>query len=199
MAQGILLSKYLELLPLPEGLDRSWLVDEFLTNLRLNTPPDLVDEFEDAVLASSFPRDERLQIRPGGWHIRASASLIKTALTFGLLAVGLTAIGANDVPVQLMPVVLPLLIDVEKARLNRRDQELLVPLRFATSGLEGYAVNPVVLYNRLDRDVRDQLNYDDFTSFVQRLIDAGEMDDAGLGDVRAREPGRPAWIRLTFT
>ena len=106
---------------------------------------------------------------------------------------------ARWIRAELLPAVLPLLIDVQRVRLDRRDRELLIPLRQATNGIEGMAVSPRVLYNRLDAVTQDELNYDDFAAFCTRLVEAGELDDAGLDDVRPRSAGAPAWIRITWT
>lgn len=94
--------------------------------------------------------------------------------------------------------VVPLLVDVERVRLSRRDEELLIPLRVASDGVTGMALRHEGLYNRLDPAVREQLNYGDFVDFCERLIKAGYADDAGYGEVRMRPAGHPAWLRVKW-
>ncbi len=140
-----------------------------------------------------------LHMRPGGWRIDIAGTAVKTFISGSILAAALFVNGAQEIPAELLPAVLPLLIDVQRVRLDRRDRELLIPLRQATNGIEGMAVSPRVLYNRLDAVTQDELNYDDFAAFCTRLVEAGELDDAGLDDVRPRSAGAPAWIRITWT
>jgi hypothetical protein len=94
--------------------------------------------------------------------------------------------------------VLPLLVDIERVRISREDRELLIPLRHAAAGIVGIAVNPQVLYNRLDPAVQAQLNYRDLLAFIDRLVELGELDNAGGGDVRVRQSGKPAFLRITW-
>lgn len=104
----------------------------------------------------------------------------------------------DQIPVLVLPAVLPLVVDVERARLNRRDQQLLLQLRTTIGGAVALAVHPEVLYNRLLPHIRDQVSPLDFGDTIAELIENGIADDARYGDVTLRLADRPAWIRTNF-
>lgn len=193
------LPAYVAALELPQTLSRAWVLDEFLARLGIAPDSELAGVCEDIIASLLFENDDTFHMRPGGWRINVDGTTAKAVLATGLLAGALFVTGADHIPAELIPAVVPLLVDVERVRLGRRDRELLVPLRNASVGIEGMAVSPHVLYNRLDPAVQAQLNYDDFVGFCEHLIEAGEMDGAGFDDVRARPADRPAWIRITWT
>lgn len=193
------LADHLADLEIPEELDRAWFTGSFLTSFDIDPDSDLADLCEDIVLATVGGADAAFHMRPGGWRINVAGTAVKTILTSALLGAALFYNGATDIPAELLPAVVPLLVDVNRVRLSRRDRELLVPLRLTSSELGGLAVSPHVLYNRLEPSVQAELGYSDFSEFCDRLIAAGHMDDAGLGDVRMRLADRPAWIRITWT
>lgn len=193
------LAAYVDALDLPETLSRTWVLDEFFAPLGITLDGELAGLCEDIIASLLFENDDTFHMRPGGWRINVGATTVKAVLATGLLAGALFISGADHIPAELIPAVVPLLVDVDRVRLSRRDRELLAPLRVASVQIEGMAVSPHVLYNRLAPAVQEQLNYDDFVSFCDHLIAAGEMDDAGFDDVRARPAARPAWIRITWT
>lgn len=192
------LPTYVAALELPETVGRAWVLDEFLAPLGITPDSELAGLCEDIIASLLFESDDSFNMRPGGWRIDVAATTAKAALATGLLAGALFISGADHIPAELIPAVVPLLVDVDRVRLSRRDRELLVPLRVASVGIEGMAVSPHVLYNRLDPAVAAQLNYDDFVGFCDHLVAAGEMDDAGFDEIRARPADRPAWIRITW-
>lgn len=193
------LSAYIDALHVPDQLDRDWLLGRFLSPLGVAEDDALADTCEDLLLAESRQGEITLQMRPGGWRINLTASLAKTMLAGSFVAAALAITGNDDIPAELIPAVLPLFMDVEKVRLDRRDRALLVPLRLAAMGREGISLNPQILYDRLDPTVRDDLNFGDFLSFCDRLIEAGQMDSAGYDEVRARPADDPAWLRITWS
>lgn len=198
MRQAQTLSELVGALEIPNDLDRDWFTESFLVPLGVEPDSDLADLCEDVLLASVSGDDTAFHMRPGGWRVNVAASAVKAILTSAFLGAALFHSGAADIPAELLPVVVPLVVDVDRVRLNRRERELLVPLRIASAALTGVAVSPQVLYNRLEPSVRAELNYGDFAAFCDRLIAAGHLDDAGLGDVRTRPADRPAWIRITW-
>lgn len=193
------LSDYLDGLAIPDELDRTWLLKEFLAPLGIESASPLADLCEDILVEAVAAADAAFHMRPGGWRIDVVGTSMKTLLAASLLGAALFINGSSDVPEELLPAVLPLLIDMKRVTLNRQDRALLVPLRLAARGVEGMAVNSQVLYQRLDPAVRGQLSPGDFEDLCERLIQSGHLDDAGLGDVRARAGQEPAWIRLTWT
>ncbi|GAB3438965.1 hypothetical protein GCM10027517_11820 [Phycicoccus ginsengisoli] len=185
-------------LAVPDPMDRSWLIDEMLPAFGIGHDTLMAQTLEDVLLADARTHSSKLEVRPGGWTVNIAGSVAKAVLATALVAAGLAAAGRDDVPAELIPAVLPLVVDLAKVRLDRKERALLLPLRLATSGLAATPVHPQVVYDRLEPAVRAQLNYNDFLTFCERLIAAGELDDGGYGDIQAR-PGGPAWVRITFT
>ncbi len=189
----------LDALTIPDEIERDWLIDSLLLPLGIESGKYLADLCEDIFVGAAENNPGELHMRPGGWRINLSASVARTVLAAVIVGGALATVGADQIPLQLLPVVLPFLVDIERVRLNRADRELLIPLQQAAFGIEGLALHPEVLYNRLDPAVRNDLNYLDFLGFLERVIELGELDNARGGDVRARLPGEPAWLRITWT
>lgn len=198
MPDRVTLAVHLDRLTVPATIDHEWLVSQVLTPLGVSPTSDLADLCEDILIALVSDDESVFPMRPGGWRLDVAGTTIKTALASAVLGAALFLNGSDEIPAELLPAVVPLLVDVKRVRLNRRDKELLIPLRHAAHGITGMAVSTQVLYNRLDPAIRAQLNFEDFDAFCTRLIEAGEMDDAGLGDVRSRPADQPAWIRVTW-
>lgn len=199
MTASMELHDYLDSCDIPGSVDRDWLVATVLKPLTIDADGHFADLCEDIIVSSTADGAGELHMRPGGWRINLTPPLAKAAISAAIVGAGLISIGADQIPMLVLPAVLPLLIELEKVKLNTADRELLIPLRHASVGVEGMAVQPKLLYNRLDPADRAQLNYHDFVAFLERLIEAGELDDAGLGEVRPRQSNRPAWIRITWT
>ncbi len=199
MTNAITLAEYVNRLEVPDELDREWFTASFLASFGIDPDSDLADLCEDIVVATVAGDDAAFHMRPGGWRVSVAGTAVKALLTAALLGAALFHNGATDIPAELLPAVIPLVVDVNRVRLSRRDRELLAPLRIASADLGTTAVSPHVLYNRLEPSVRAELNFGDFADFCDRLIAAGQLDDAGLGDVRTRPADSPAWIRITWT
>lgn len=198
MAHTQNLFELVEALEVPDEMDRTWFTDSFLQPLGIEPDSRLGELCEDVLLEAVSDGDDAFHMRPGGWRVDLAGGAVKALLVTVVLAAALFFSGADDIPLELLPVVVPLLVDVERVRLSRRDEELLIPLRVASDGVTGMALRHEGLYNRLDPAVREQLNYGDFVDFCERLIKAGYADDAGYGEVRMRPAGHPAWLRVTW-
>ncbi|WP_426763046.1 hypothetical protein ACP3TD_11540 [Pseudarthrobacter sp. 1G09] len=196
MTTSVNLLEYLSEHDIPKEFDREWLSTDVLPRLGVQPDHYLADICEDILVSSANNSTGELHMRPGGWRINLSESLARVVLTSAVVGAGLVFAGADQIPLELLPTVLPLLVDLKRVRLDRQDRELLIPLQNAAAGLEGFALNPEVLYNRLEPSVRDKLNYGDFLAFTDRLIEAGELDNAGGNDVRPRHG--TAWVRITL-
>lgn len=197
MAAMIHLDSHLTASEIPDSMDRDWLTDIVLQPLGIQPETTMADLCEDILLSSAEASVGELHMRPGGWKINIADSFVRTVIASSIVGAALITVGADQIPLNLLPAVLPLLVDIKSVRLDRRDRVMLVALRPDWQGIEGMALHPEVLYGRLDSSTRDQLNYYDFISFAERLIHAGELDDAGLGDLSVRE-AEPAWIRITW-
>jgi hypothetical protein len=176
-----------------DDLTRLW---ELVTGLSADTHPDEIAACEDAIQSQLSSSHAALEIRPGGWIVNLQSSAARFALTSALMTGVFFAAGFNQIPAYVLPAVLPLLIDIDQAKLGRGDRELLVTLRVNAGSAIGQPVNAEVLYNRLPDQTRNQVSPLDFADFLGKLIAAGEADDAGYGDVRLRN--EPKWLRIRF-
>jgi len=192
------LEEFVDSIRVPGEVDRDWLVG-FLGEIGITADTPLAEISEDLFLHASGQLSGELEMRPGGWKVGLSGQAIKAALVTVVVGSAMFAGGMDEIPKEVLLVVVPVLVDIEKVRLNRREKELLVRLRSSAAGLEGLALHPQVLYDRFDAGTRSRLNFDDFAAFMDHLIDAGEADDAGYGDVRLRKAAGSAWIRLTWS
>ncbi|MFJ4228423.1 hypothetical protein ACIPYV_12755 [Paenarthrobacter nicotinovorans] len=198
MTGTINLLDYLSERDIPEEIDREWLSADFLSPLGIDPDNHMADLCEDIFVSAADNGSGELHMRPGGWRVNLTASIARTTVASAFVAAGLFVAGADQIPLELLPAVLPLLVDIKQVRLNRQDRELLIPFHNAAAGLEGFALHPEVIYNRLSSAERDRLNYGDFVAFTERLIEAGELDNAGGNDIRPRQAGDPAWLRITL-
>lgn len=198
MDDTMTLADYVDSLDVPDPIERDWLMPQCLAPLGIDPVGDVAADCEDALIGAVGLADGTLHMRPGGWRISLRASVARGALTAAILAGAMSAGGFDEIPKETLIAVIPAIVAVEPVRLSRRDRELLVPIRLASSDLVGQPVWPRVIYDRLEKDVRDQLNYDDFSAFCYHLIAAGEMDDGGYDEIKPRAADAPAWIRLTL-
>jgi hypothetical protein len=136
--------------------------------------------FEDAFLAQVQEGETTsLAFRPGGWVVKASSTLVKTALTTALLAVGLVSIGAAGIPLLVLPAVLPLIVDVDRVQLSAGEHHLLATLTLTDEARHGTAE---VLYGRLPEALQEQVNEMAFRDFLEKCQRAGLADTTRPAD-----------------
>ena len=198
MAEHDSLLASMDAMALPETISREWLLEQFLAPMGVEPSGPVAEGCEDIFLTVSANVDGALQMRPGGWRVNVAGTVTKALLATALVSAALAVAGADDIPIELIPAVLPVIADIERVRLDRRDRALYVPVVLASAGLEGQAVNPQIVYDRLDAVIREEVNYGDFLAFCDRLIEAGMMDDGGYDDIKPRRAGDVAWIRVTL-
>lgn len=140
-----------------------------------------------------------LHMRPGGWVINLRASAMRAVLVAALLGGTLWQAGSDQLPADVIPKVLPLLVDIRRSRLTRSEKRLLVDLRLSeTTERMGFPWPVEALYGRLPAEVQNRVSPVDFAEFVEHLLQVGEADRSKHDEVRLRPAGRPAWIRLTI-
>lgn len=158
---------------------------------------DAWEAVEDAVLGS-LPDGTGLHVRPGGWVVDMRSSAVRTVLAAAIVGGALWLGGLDQLPGYVLPSVLPLLVDVRRARLSRADKRLLIDLRLSqTTAQTGWPWPADALYGRLPPKVQARVHAGDFADFIDRLLQVGEVDPAGYDEVTLRPAGHPAWIRIT--
>ena len=169
---------------------------ESVTGLAASDHPEAISACEAALEAHVDPSQPEFESRLGGWIVDLKSSTAKFALSTAVMTGVLVAGGYDQIPAYVLPAVLPLLVDVERAKLNRGDRKLLVQLRNAPGLSMGKPVDTDELYNALPASVRHQISPIGFAEFVEKLVAAGEVDEAGGGQVAVRE--HPKWLRISF-
>jgi hypothetical protein len=183
---------------LGETLDEDGLVALFqsVTGLTVDDQPEAVTAYEAALQASLDPSQSALEMRPGGWVVDLKASTAKFAVSAAVLTGVMVSSGYDQIPAYVLPAVLPLLFDVERAKLNRGDRKLLVELRAALGRSFGRPAEIDALYERLPAHVRDHVPPTDFADFVEKLVNAGEAEELADDRVALREA--PKWLHISF-
>jgi hypothetical protein len=181
-----------------ETLDEDDLVAFFqsVTGLTIDDQPDAVTAYEAALQANLDSSQPALEMRPGGWILDLKASTAKFAVSAAILTGVMVASGYDQIPAYVLPAVLPLLVDVERAKLNRSDRKLLLELRAASDRSFGQPADIDALYDRLPAQVRDRVPPIDFTDFVEKLVAAGEAEEFADDQVALRKD--PKWIHISF-
>ena len=179
---------------LGETLDEDGLVALFqsVTGLTVDDRPEAVTAYEAALQASLDPSQSGLEMRPGGWVVDLKASTAKFAVSAAVLTGVMVASGYDQIPAYVLPAVLPLLFDVERAKLNRGDRKLLVELRTALGRSFGQPADIDALYDRLPARVRDHVPPTDFADFIEKLVTAGEAEELADDRVALREDSEVA-------
>ena len=183
---------------LGETLDEDGLVALFqsVTGLTVDDRPEAVAAYEAALQASLDPSPSELEMRPGAWVVDLKASTAKFAVSAAVLTGVMVASGYDQIPAYVLPAVLPLLFDVERAKLNRGDRKLLVELRTALGRSFGEPADIDALYDRLPARVRDHVPPTDFADFIEKLVTAGEAEELADDRVALREA--PKWLHISF-
>lgn len=135
-----------------------------------------VEVFEDTFRAGCQEGEERpsLQMKGGGWVVNASSGLVKSSITAGLIAGILSMGGFSQIPVAVLPAVLPLLFDISRVRLTSSEECLHACISVNSSTL-GSAKNFQELYQLLPSNVQSQLSIIDFGDFIDKCRRAGRM------------------------
>jgi hypothetical protein len=179
-------------------LEENGLVDLFesVTGLIADDHPEAITACQAALQAHLDPEQPALEARPGAWVINLKSSTAKFAVSAAIMTGVLIASGFDQIPAYVLPGVLPLLVDVERAKLNRGDRKLLVELRAASGSSIGQPVDTEALYDELPAHVRDQVSPINFADFVEKLVAAGEAEVDAADQVILRD--QPKWIHISF-
>lgn len=119
---------------LPTEIDRAVLMDTLtaLTGLTEDSAAAAVAEHVFLATVGESRGSSSNCGRAAGRRTRAR-SLANAALAAAIVGI-MWAADFDQIPVLVLPAVLPLVVDVERARLNRRDQQLLLQLRTTIGG-----------------------------------------------------------------
>jgi hypothetical protein len=115
-----------------------------------------------------------LALRPGGWTLKLTEGVVKGSITAALLGTILAAVGFPALPALVLPAVFPILFDLEKVRLTKKEEVLVTLLALREEARAGQ--QPRQLYDLLPPGVREQLSFLDFADFLEKCRRAGVAD-----------------------
>lgn len=127
--------------------------------------------------------------RPGGWEVNLHRAVAQSVVASALLTGVLASLGATQVPAAIAAAIIPLLFDVNKAKLTERQKVIHLELTRAGETLTD-SHDYDALYALLTPETRQQINRLDFIDFLDACKRAGLLDDAKEpGEVILRAPG----------
>lgn len=115
---------------------------------------------------------EPFALRVGEWQIDMPQRLLQSATATAVLAAAIAADGLSSIPVAVLAVVLPFLLDIERVELRSRDRIVFARLR----DVDLAGGDPESAYGQLPEDLRLQLTVLEFADVWDRLVAAGEID-----------------------
>ncbi len=134
--------------------------------------------------------NSELEFLGGGYKLKIGSGISQTIVTTAVLSGVLAACGFPDLPMVVLPTILPLLFQVERVTLSRKEEEILATLVLRDEVRERRQT-PRQLYDGLTDDIRDQLSYLDFVDFLDHLDKAGLVDGNIEDGVTIRERRNP--------
>lgn len=133
-------------------------------------------------------------LRVGSWRLDLPKTLLQSSLATAVLAGAISIGGPASVPVAVLAVVLPFLVDMERVEVRTRDRIVLAALRRTIPAEEHDVAR---LYEELPDDLRHQLTLLEFADTLDRLRLAGEFEGPAIS-ATASDSGvsQPAIIRV---
>jgi hypothetical protein len=113
----------------------------------------------------------------GPWSIDVSRALLRSALSAAILVVAARRSAVDGLPVIVLAMVLPLLVDIDRVEVRAAEEVVLGALRssLATRGdIESF-------YAELPPDLREQITLADFCSLVDGLVQRGALSRDAVG------------------
>ena len=173
----------------PDGLNR-----EALAVLWRNIGMGNVDRlgigeqiFEDTFLTileeGSYENSpDNLAYSPGGWVLNLWDGATRSAILSALMWSMLSMAGYPQLPIVVLPAVLPLLFDLKKSKLSA-SQELVHTSLVLQKKVRDKKHNAEALYAVLPEKIRDELSFLDFIDFLEVCYKSGLAEKHDNGDL----------------
>lgn len=178
----------------PARVRRAWLLDEVFAPLGIAQGSALEDACEDIVV-DVLSDEESFRIRPSGWRVDIEPERLRGILAGAILGGLLQTIVGDDLPAEVYPDVVPVVVDLPAVMLDRRERIAVLPVPLAH---DGASVTAQILFNRLAPGVRSLVGFDDFEHVCERLVKAARLGAADFGEVRVVDDSDSATISLTW-
>ncbi|RJO66522.1 MAG: hypothetical protein C4523_12255 [Myxococcales bacterium] len=131
-----------------------------------------------------------LEFLGGGYRLKIGAGISQTLVTTAVLSGVLAACGFPDLPTVVLPTILPLLFQVERVTLSRKEEEILATLMLRDEVREKRS-SARELYDGLAEEIREQLSYLDFVDFLDHLDKAGFVEGGAEEGMTLRDRKHP--------
>jgi hypothetical protein len=128
--------------------------------------------FYDTFYSIIRDTDEELPFFSGGWKISVSGLLIKSAITSALLSSALYFIGEGNLPLHIIPMIIPALFDISRIKLTKGEEYLLGEI-YVKEKLRDKFWDVERLYKKLPKKIVEQLSRKDFFDFLDTLVSVG--------------------------
>lgn len=111
------------------------------------------------------------------WKIRISPNAIKAATSSALLIGLLHASGATGLAALVLPVVIPMLFDIETIRITVKDDMILTEMRLNKS-LRDTPLDPHRIYLKLSPEIRKSISFSEFVETLDKLCVTGHAEES---------------------
>jgi hypothetical protein len=136
-----------------------------------------------------------LDFRLGGWQVDLGKTAVQAGLVSAFLGGVLAVLGVDQVPVEVLPAVVPLVFDIRRSRLTKSQEYVLAQLT-VDPAVRGGERTVDELYAAMPPEVRESVSRVDFEDFVEAFRRAGvATTDGGTVTVTTPENAR---FRITF-
>lgn len=130
------------------------------------------------------------QMRVGGWRIDLRKSVVQATLASSLMIAAINVAGEGSVPIEILAIALPFLVDVERIEVSVADRYVLGQMRLRD--LQPASVED--WWTSLPSRLREEMTQLEFLDLIGRLRDAGAITLTREGTVSLR--GERARLRL---
>lgn len=145
-------------------------------------------EYTQLLLRQVGESTGELQARSRGWVIHLGRDLAQGALVGSLMAIVMRALSQTDLSLVVLPAILPLLFQIEKAKVSMANEELLIHL-YRKVGSQ--TMDTEALFQAIPDNIRENVNRLDFLDFLESISEAGLAQEIREGQFQLSHPDYP--------
>jgi hypothetical protein len=162
------------------------LVDRILTTIGVAGSP--LEAPARAQIIADFGQlaEDPFQLRVGGWRLDVRKSVVQATVASALMIGAINLAGGGNIPVEVLAIALPFLVDVERIELSTADKYVLGRMRLRN--LQPDAVK--TWWKALPERLREEMTYLEFLDLIDRLREAGaiELEPDGTASLKKDRP-----------
>lgn len=134
------------------------------------------DVYEETFSILANSGTPKLALRSGGWTIKLSEGLLQTGVIVSFLSGVFYMAGIHAVPVFLLSSILQILLQIEKVRLTKSEENILLELTLQDEVVDRLHKKDD-LYRFLPAEIKERLSRNDFEDFFDKLLKAGTVKE----------------------